>query len=247
MDFMKMFGLGASKVEVKHKPLTPEQVALNEKMNAFFLNDSERVADIYVPWILPEVFAEICAYHNYLDLTWGSRKFGRMMNSMVSMLDISRCHDLIDMDEFRRLTELSFWATLLYMIPIKKLYRQPGCEDQLMRDFATWMIKSGRLTGDEIAKVIDLVFDHADSEAGDLIMDCFFDAVAIENTMFGGKIPASLMRTHQGKNTVYTTYLLKSVANNRQPDWVFLLQQKIGVTGFAEPSVELLNESNDGF
>lgn len=255
MSFLSLFGIGVSKVEVVHtKTETPENKALAEGLQSLAEQQDRKVSAQYARWITTDVFKEIIAYHNYLDNLWGSRKFGRLMNHCASMLDMERCYDAFPIEDFEVHLEQVFWMCLFSVIPVKRLYFNPGSEDEIKTDLVRWMKMVGRLSEAQMINVINAVFawdqipvSEMEHDQGRFSMNAYHDAMRLEEIAFGVKIDIKTLRTHIGRNEVYYAYAVKLIANNRQPSWLLLLQELLSVEGFAVPDTSLLNQAVDGF
>jgi hypothetical protein len=172
------------------------------------------------------------------------------MNHVATFLDMEVAYGEFERDDFYMQLEMGFWSCLLAVIPIKKLYFDPDCEDMLMTDFATWMKSVGRLSEQQMADVLSTVFRVTEGDVDEELQPfthAFYDAMKYEEMGFGVSLDIKNLRTHQARCEVYRAYAARSITNNRQPDWLLMLQQQLGVAGFASMSVEMLNESNDGF
>lgn len=272
MSLLKKLGFVFEKPE-KVEAILPEEVrkkieAMTSARRKVYRKDSIDTAAMYAEWIPNETFNSLCEFHNYLCVMWGSRKVGRLLNLCRNILDveISTNEALMSGDvgeeevapELRlyesdrdNVLKMLMWMCFLYPIPIKHYMKDPNAEENLTKQFDTWLLESGIVSKSEFGIIIAGVFDGSNTEAREnIILDIFADALRWEEAQFdASKLNPELMRTRLGQNPVFSVKARRDSKNNLSPVWLDILQGLKGREDFVDPlsSEEAeANANNDG-
>lgn len=257
MSLLRKLGFCLQKPEVE--VTLPEGVseklnAMTEKRKSLYKKDTVDTAAMYSDWLPTQVYQELCTFHDYKNVMWGSRKFGRLLNLCRNIVDIEvyKENPTILKEDEPHILRLLMWVCLIYPIAIVNYHKNPKIEDELSVRLKALLRDSNILTQPEFDLLLVSAFRVLESEIGDnIVLDIFHDALRWEEAQFGlPPTPIELMRTELGKNPVFSIKARKDSRNNLCPFWLGALQESKGLgaifVDMSQAEEALMNAEKDG-
>jgi len=223
-----------------------------DKRKALYDKDAKETAQMYASWLEEGVFTKLITFHNYKNVTWGSRKFARLLNLSRNILDVEIYKETPTFTEEDRLPvlKLLMWMSILVVVPITR-YHLGKNEEQNTREFFKSLLcgKISVLTESQFELVMMGVFEGILVNDSNPVLNIFHDALRFEEIQFGNSCPINWMRTELGRNEVFRVKAHKDSSSNRTPDWVIYLQEIKNTQLFVDVAASKKNTSivnNDG-
>jgi hypothetical protein len=238
VNLLQKLGFSIGKVAVPKMELGEKEQAIIEGRKRLYAKDAKETAELYHSWIPDDVFAQLCEWHDYTSVYWGSRKVARLLNNCRNILDIEILKEdavIYRKDEPAMLRTL-MWMCFLAPIPLQHYHKMKDAEGHWRAKFSTFLVDEKQTLGsDEMGLINQAVFHVLEHAQGDnLLIDIFHDAMRMEEAQFHTPVPEEFMRTTLGKNAVFLVSAHNRSRKNLAPTWALMLQELKGRTDFMD-------------
>lgn len=238
MNLLHKLGFSLGKVDVPTFTPSKESQATIDRRKKLYAKDAKETAELYHGWIPDAAFAQLCEWHDYTSVHWGSRKVARLLNNCRNILDIEILKE--DAQVYRKdepdMLRTLMWMCFLAPIPLAHYHKMKDAEGHWRKKFTDFFVKEqGVLDEDELGLINQAVFNGLEHKQGDnLLIDVFHDAMRLEEAQFHTPVPEEFMRTQLGKNTVFAVSAHSRSRKNLAPTWALHLQELKGRDDFMD-------------